>query len=136
MRASSDLRTSARNAALVAPWTVVPIIALALKGGPHLSRFELIASGFFVGVLLAVPLTYLAVLIAGYPTYKILLRYHRLNACTLTSAGAIVGAAFGLVFVGTEAAILCGFCGLAVSLTAWLMIRREVSQLASGGKGV
>ena len=134
MRRTDSLKSSARYAAFVAPWTVVPIVALALRGGPHLSRLELFFSGLFVGVVAAVPLTYLAVLLLGYPAYRLLLAYDYLNVWTLVSVGTVVGALGALVFVGVVGIPLCGLCGFVVAFTAWLMIRREVLSISSGGQ--
>jgi hypothetical protein len=52
MRSGNSLTGAARLAAIVAPWIVVPIVALALKGGPNLSGPALFASGLFAGFLL------------------------------------------------------------------------------------
>jgi hypothetical protein len=126
MRSGKSLTGTARLAAIVAPWIVVPIVALALKGGPHLSRLDLFASGLLAGFLFGLPLTYLAVLLIGYPAYKLLLAYERLNAWSLCGVGAIAGALGGLIFIGTGAVLLCSFSGLAVAFVTWLMIRHEL----------
>ena len=134
MQNCRDLKTSAKYAAFIAPWSVVPIVALALKGGEHLSRAELFLSGLFVGTLFGVPLAYLAMLLVGYPVFRLLLAYDSLNAWTLMSVGAIVGALCGLAFVGRDAMALCGTCGFVVAFTAWLVIRRELARYRSGGQ--
>jgi hypothetical protein len=121
------LTSAARLAAFVAPWVVVPIVALALKGGPHSSRLELFTSGLFVGVLFGVPVTYLGVLLVGYPAFKLLLARGYLNAWSLCAVGAITGALGGLIFTGVEAVPLSSGCGLAVALASWLMIRRALA---------
>jgi len=135
MRRSEGLKSSARRAAIVAPWTVVPIVALALKGGPHLGRVELFVSGLFVGALVAVPLTYLAVLLLGYPAYRLLLAYDRLCVWTLIGAGTTIGALCGWLLVGRDGVLLCGGCGCIVASTAWLMIRRDFERSALGASG-
>jgi hypothetical protein len=126
MRSGDNLTGAARFAAVVAPWTVVPIIALALKGGPHLSRLELFGSGILMGLLFGVPLAYLGVLLVGYPAYKLLLAHDYLNAWSLCSVGATAGALGGLIIVGIEAVPLCALCGVAVAFVAWLMIRGAI----------
>ncbi len=127
MRSSESLKRSTASAVLISPWSVVPIIALALKGGPHLGRAELLASGLFVSVIFAVPITYLAVLLVGIPIYWLLLKHDVLNAWALVGIGATVAALGGLAFVGLEAVMLCGVCGGTVALCAWLVIRRAVA---------
>jgi hypothetical protein len=112
-------------AILIAPWAVVPIVALAAKGGPHLGRLELIISGIFVGTLFAVPLAYLAVLVVGYPAYKFLKCKGILNAWSLSAVGVVAGGLGGLAIAGPEALILCATSGFAVAITAWLIIRNE-----------
>lgn len=118
-------KSAAWAAILIAPWAVVPIVALALKGGPHLSRVELFVSGIFVGMLFGVPLAYLAVLVVGYPTYKLLKANDILNLWTLSVVGVVVGGLGGLAVVGPEALVLCATSGLAVAITAWLIIRKS-----------
>jgi hypothetical protein len=120
---------SSRRAALIAPWVVVPIVALALKAGPHLSKVELIVGGTFMGIIFAVPLTYFAVLFVGYPVYKLLLRVGWLNAWSLCSFGCTAGAVAGYIFVGIEGMILNGFCGLAVAFVAWWIMRKDLRDL-------
>jgi hypothetical protein len=134
MRRTDSLKTSARHAGFVAPWTVVPIVALELKGGHHLSRLELFFSGLLVGAFAAVPLTYLAVLLVGYPAYRLLLAYDRLNVWTLVGVGTVVGALCPLAFVGVVGIPLCSSCGFVVAFTAWLIIRRDVLSISSGGQ--
>ena len=133
MRSTTDLGTAARAAAFLAPLAVVPIVAVALKGGSHLGRIELFISGLFVGVIFGLPITYLAVLVVGYPAYKVLLAYGYLNAWALVLVGTLMGAVGGAIFVGSEGILLCGSCGLAVSLVAWLIIRKEVARLSKQG---
>jgi hypothetical protein len=113
-------------AALIAPWAVVPIMAFFMKGGPQSSKLELIAGGTLMGVLLAVPLTYLAVLFVGYPIYKILLRLGWLNAWSLCTCGCAAGAVVGYTFVGIDGILLNGFCGLAVAFVAWRILRKDL----------
>lgn len=120
--AVSDSSNAGLRAILIAPWAVVPIIALALKGGPHLSRLELFVSGLFVGTLFAVPLAYLAVLLVGYPAYRLLKSTGSLNGWTLCAVGMTLGVVGGFVFAGTEAIALCGISGLAVAFTAWRLL--------------
>ena len=127
MRSTPELTGAARLALVVAPWTVIPIIAVMLKGGPHLNRWELILSGLYVGGLFGLPLTYAAVLMVGYPAYRLLLAYDHLNVWTLCGTGALSGTLLGAVFVGPEGAIVTAFCGLAVSAVAWLIIRRDLA---------
>jgi hypothetical protein len=79
-----------------------------------------------VGLLFGVPLAYLGVLLVGYPAYKLLLAYDYLNAWSLCALGAMAGALGGLIFVGTEAVLLCSVSGVAVAFVTWLMIRREL----------
>lgn len=105
---------------------VVPIVALAIQGGPQWSKFELVAFGALMGVLVAVPLTYLAVLFIGYPAYKLLLRLGWLNAFSLCSVGCMAGAAGGYIFAGVDALILTASCGLAVAFVAWLFLRNDL----------
>ena len=76
-----------------------------------------------MGLLLGVPLTYLGVLLVGYPAYKLLLAHDYLNAWSLCFVGATAGALGGLILVGIEAVLLCALCGVAVAFVAWLMIR-------------
>lgn len=82
MRSTPDLTGAARFALVVSPWAAIPIIAVVLKGGPHLNQSELILSGLFVGGLIGLPVTYAAVLVVGYPTYRLLLAYDQLNVWT------------------------------------------------------
>jgi hypothetical protein len=126
---------SSRTAALVSPWAVVPIVALAVKGGPHLSQLELMAGGAFLGVLFAVPLTYLAVLLIGYPTYKLLLQVGWLSGWALCLFGCTAGAVLGYAFVGIAAMGITALCGFAVSLVAWWILRKDLreSYLKDGG---
>jgi hypothetical protein len=126
---------SSRVAALVSPWVVVPIVALALKGGSHLSQFELMAGGAFLGVVFAVPLTYLALLLVGYPAYKLLLQVGWLSGWTLCLFGCTAGAALGYAFVGIEAVGITALCGFAVALVAWWILRADLqgSDLKGGG---
>ena len=121
-----NAKDAAWAALLIAPWTVVPIVALALKGGPHLGRLDLFVSGIFVAILFGVPLAYLAVLVAGYPAYKLLKANDVLNVWTLGAVGVAVGALGGWIVVGSEALVLCATSGLAVAITAWLIIRKSV----------
>jgi hypothetical protein len=118
-------------AALVAPWVVVPIVALAMKGGPQSSKIDLIAGGTFMGIVFAVPLTYLAVLFVGYPAYKLLLRFGWLNAWSLCSFGCAAGATAGYIFVGIEGVVLNGSCGLAVAFVAWWILRKDLRAVRS-----
>ena len=118
-------RGTAMAAILIAPWAVVPIIALALKGGPHLSRLDLFVSGIFVGTLFGVPLAYLAVLVIGYPAYRVLKAKNALNVWSTSAVGVVAGGLGGLVVVGSEAVILCATSGFAVAITAWLIIRKS-----------
>jgi len=113
-------------AALIAPWVVVPIVAFALKGGPQSSKFELIVAGSFMGVVFAVPLTYLAVLLVGYPGFKLLLRVGWLNGWSLCSLGCAAGAVAGYIFVGIEGVILNAFCGFCVAFVAWWIMRKDL----------
>jgi hypothetical protein len=113
-------------AILIAPWVVVPIIALALKGGTHLSSLELFVSGIFVGMVFGVPLAYLAVLVVGYPTYKLLRANDLLNFWTLSAVGVVLGGLGGFAFVGPAAVALCATSGLAVAITAWVIIRKSI----------
>jgi hypothetical protein len=126
---------SSRVAALVSPWAVVPIVALALKGGSHLSQFELMAGGAFLGVVFAVPLTYLALLLVGYPAYKLLLHVGWLSGWTLCLFGCAAGAALGYAFVGIEAVGITTLCGFAVALVAWWILRKDLrgSDVKDGG---
>jgi len=119
---------SSRTAALVSPWAVVPIVALAMKGGPHLSQLELMAGGAFLGVLFAVPLAYLAVLLVGYPTYKLLLQVGWLSGWTICLFGCAAGALLGFVFVGIEAMGITALCGFAVSVVAWWIVRNDLRE--------
>jgi hypothetical protein len=118
-------KSTATAAILIAPWAVVPIVALALKGGPHLSRLEMIVSGIFMGTLFGVPLAYLAVLVVGYPAYKFLKAKGILNAWSLSAVGVVAGGLCGLAVVGPEALSLCATSGFAVAITAWLIIRKS-----------
>ena len=120
---------------VVSPWAVVPIVAFALQGGPHLSKLELVIGGVFLGIFLAVPIAYLALAIVGYPTAKLLLRLGCLNALALCGSGCFWGAIGGAVAVGTEAIFLCALCGLAVSLAAWLVIRKDALALKGSAGG-
>ena len=129
MRGSSDLTGYARLALFVAPWAVVPIVALSLKGGAHLSKPELVLSGVFLGSVFGLPLAYLATLIIGYPTYKLLLAYDCLNAWTLGLVGITAAGLLGWAFVGSEAVPLCSLCGASVAMASWWIIRREVTRL-------
>ena len=126
---------SSRVAALVSPWVVVPIVALSLKGGAHLSKLELIAGGAFLGVFLAVPLAYLAVLLIGYPAYKLLLQVGWLNGLSLCLFGCAAGAVLGYAFVGIEAVFLTALCGFAVAVVAWWILRKDLRRgnLTDGG---
>jgi hypothetical protein len=92
MRSDDSLPGAARLAAIVATWIVIPIVALALKGGPHLSHLDLFVAGLFAGFLFGLPLTYLGVLLIGYPAYKLLLAYDYLNVWSLCTVGATTGA--------------------------------------------
>lgn len=121
---ANDPKVSAGNAILISPWAVVPVVALALKGGPHLDRLELFASGICVGVLFGVPLAYVAVLIVGYPAYRLLKAAGILNGWNLCGVGGIVAGLGGLAVVGPEAVVLCAVSGLAVALAAWVLIRK------------
>jgi hypothetical protein len=134
MRSGNSLTGASRFAAVFAPWAVVPIIALASKGGPHSSRLELFHSGILLGIVFGVPLTYLGVLLVGYPAYKLLLAYDYLNVWSLCAVGAAAGALSGLILVGIGAVLLCAFCGLAVAFVAWLMIRSAIlhNRIAEG----
>lgn len=91
-------KSAARTAILIAPWPVVPIVALAIKGGPHLTRLDLFVSGVFLGILFA-----------GLPG----------------PVGVLVGGLGGFVVVGREALVLCATSGLAVAITAWLIVRKS-----------
>jgi hypothetical protein len=124
---------SSRMAALVSPWVVVPIVALASKGGPHLSKVELLATGSFFGIMFAVPLAYLAVLLVGYPAYKVLLQFGWLRGWSLCSFGAGAGAVLGYVSVGIEAVALAAICGLAVAAVAWWILRKDLLGADEGG---
>jgi hypothetical protein len=126
MRSGNSLTGAARFAALVSPWIVVPIIALASKGDPHSTRLELFTTGIFMGILFGVPITYLGVLLVGYPAYKLLLAHDNLNAWSLCAVGAVAGAVGGLIFGGLGAVPLCAFSGVAVAFVAWLMIRSAI----------
>jgi len=127
MRSTPGLTVAVRLALVVAPWAVIPVIAVALKGGPHLSRSELILSGFFVGGLFGLPLAYAAVLVVGYPAYRLLLAHDQLSVWTLCVTGALAGSLLGAVFAGSQGALITAFCGLAVAAVAWLIIRRELA---------
>lgn len=120
---SPDSKYLGRRAVLIAPWAVVPIVALALKGGPHLGRLELFVSGLFLGTLVGVPLAYLAVVVVGYPTYKLLRKAGCLHWWSLCAAGIVIGGLGGLVIVGSEGIASCATSGLAVALTAWLIVK-------------
>jgi hypothetical protein len=119
-------KSTAKAAILIAPWAVVPIVALALKGGPHLGRLELFVSGIFVGIVFGVPLAYLAVLVVGYPSYKFLKAKGILNVWSLSTVGVVSGGLGGLAVVGPEALILCATSGLAVAATAWVILRKSI----------
>jgi hypothetical protein len=113
-------------AALFAPWVVVPIVALSMKGGSHSSKMDLVAGGTFMGILFAVPLAYLAVLFVGYPGYKLLLRFGWLNAWSLCSFGCAAGGIAGYLFVGIEGVALNALCGFAVAFVAWWILRKDL----------
>lgn len=97
-----------------------------MKGGSQSSKMELIMGGTFLGILFAVPLTYLAVLFVGYPGYKLLLRFGWLNVWSLCSFGCAAGAIAGYLFVGIEGVILNASCGLAVAFVAWWILRKDL----------
>src|SRR4051794_16564151 len=124
VRSTPDLSRAVRLALLVAPWAVIPIIAVVLKGGPHLNRSELILSGLFVGGVFGLPLSYAAVLVVGYPAYRLLLAHDQLKVWTLCGTGALAGTLLGAVFVGSQGIPITAICGLAVAAAAWLIIRR------------
>jgi hypothetical protein len=122
-------------AALVSPWVVVPIVALASQGGPHLSKWELLASGSIYGVLFALPFAYFAVLLVGYPSYKVLLQAGWLSGWSLCSVGGGAGAILGYAFVGIEAVALSATCGFAIAFVAWWILRKDLLKAKSGDGG-
>src|SRR5688572_12841999 len=92
--------SSAALAVFLAPLAVVPIVTFAFASGLTATREESLAASFALSVLVALPLTFLVVLLVGYPGYKVLLKLKLLNAWTLCLFGAGVAGVGGVVLVG------------------------------------